>query len=469
MNSDASADVAGTPVVSPLERLGRWDGTNFVNVEAGSVNSTNVHALCHGWCRGLAVQVDTASRFLHVWDQDATTEEGSRFDRWLAPLATAIVAADPDATVLAYSWADDAATSSAAMTALRSQRRTTVNGQRLAIGLTQALSVDEHRIHLIGYSHGAKVATISAALLEPPPVHLTILDSPENALPILGGALNDLSSYLRAIASGRGGTSTFVDNYVSHYGVRYGVQTGLGAVVDVVLDPDEHPIDAAPSDHAYSWAWYVKSAEDLDRGVGFAWSPLLGTATRPDATQLLQSELTGDGETTDCLSLEPAAFVATGGVAGRLRDRTRDVLDEPRTLSTSGTSSYSGVYWRRSGDLLAVSQLRWKSGPQDATVRIVGNGVERARVRRGWANGDEQRIRILLGTDRAGPIPFTVALESDEPAEVDVYRASAVVGINLPAGAEYRRWLRPFAFAAVVGAVGIAAVASRRLLRRSGE
>lgn len=470
MSHDMSRAAVASVDVGPLQRLGRWDGVRFVPVTSGSVASTNVHVLCHGWCRGLAPQIERANGFLYVWDEGAETEEGSRFDRWLAPLATAIIAADPSAAVLAYSWADDAATSSASLTALRSQRRTTVNGQRLAVALEQALSDGEHQVHLVGYSHGAKVATIGAALLEPPPAHLTILDSPENALPILGGALNDLSSYLRAIAPGGGSGSTFVDNYVSHFGVQYGVQKGLGAVVDVVLDPDDHPIDAAPSPHAYSWAWYVKSAEHVDRGVGFAWSPLLGRMAHPDATQIIQTEPSRDGDTNDWLSLEPAAFVRTGGVAGRLRDRVRGSLDEPRTLSTSGMNSYSGVYWRRSGDLLGVIRLRWKYGPPTATVRVVGNRFERARVQKGWAKGDDQRVPIMVGTDRTGPISFTITLESDGPAEVDVYGASAIAGINLPAGAEYRRWLRPIALAAVfVGMTTVLAVSIRRIFRGDAE
>ena len=229
--------------IPALHRLGRWDGGSFAPVGESSVRETRVHVITHGWARGLRSAVSKKGGFLLAWDEEAVTEGGSRFDRWFAPLAEAIAADDPGAAVLAFSWVDDSATAQAATNSLKSQLRTTINGQRLAAALRLALNGAEQDLHVIGFSHGAKVATVASVLLDPMPRHLTILDSPDNMVPILGGALNDLSSYLRLLTVGSPTADTFIDNYPSHFGVQYGKAPGLGSIVDVTLDPDAHPLE----------------------------------------------------------------------------------------------------------------------------------------------------------------------------------------------------------------------------------
>src|SRR5262249_24682620 len=109
-------------------------------------------------------------------------------------LAYAITQADPKAVVLAYSWIDDSATDDALggipAHAYLSEAYTALNGTRLADALEQALPTAFHtdggQLHLIGHSHGSKVATVAADVLTQTGnanfgvAHLTILDSPED-------------------------------------------------------------------------------------------------------------------------------------------------------------------------------------------------------------------------------------------------------------------------------------------------
>jgi len=86
----------------PLERLGRWNGSGWDPVDADAIGHGDVRILSHGWAPGMRPLVEASPRFLRVWDPDAITAEGARFDRWYAPLAHAIRESDPTATVLAY-------------------------------------------------------------------------------------------------------------------------------------------------------------------------------------------------------------------------------------------------------------------------------------------------------------------------------------------------------------------------------
>lgn len=435
-------------------------------VSGRSITEQRVHVLVHGWGRGLAAAVADAGGFLLVWDERAETPEGGRFDRWFGPLAEAILADDPEAAVLAFSWVDESATAQGALNSIRSQLRTTVNGQRLAVALEAALPDGDHDVHLIGYSHGAKVVAIGATLLEPPPRHVTILDSPENTLPILGGALNDLTSYMRVLAPGNIVDDVFVDNYASHFGIRYGLEDGLGGVVDTVLDPERFPMEAAPTEHAYAWAWYLDSARNVDRSVGFAWSPLRSKPAEPVATQLRQAGEVGD-PSPDPMTLEEHPDRPPATIGAKVRTRAREEVDRPRVLSVPGKSSRTGLFWRRSGDLLGSAVIDWEYAPDDAMVRMFANRTERARAVRGWTEASRQHLTIPLGSARSGPMFIHVSLESEEPAKVAVGRATAIQGLLLPSGAEYRAWIRPIALVASIGVVAaIGALLAAALGRR---
>ncbi|MGI9642191.1 MAG: hypothetical protein ACR2N9_05355 [Acidimicrobiia bacterium] len=458
-------------VVSPLERLGRWDGEAWVGVETGSIQSSRIHVIVHGWAPGMRSTVETHDGFLRVWDPEATTPDGRRFDRWFGPLAEAILRDDPDATVLAYSWIDESATRTGATRSVKSQLRTTVNGQRLAISVREALSGGQHELHLIGYSHGAKVATVAALAIEPAPMHLTILDSPDSLIPAIGGALNDLGSYLRLLSPGvvadasyRGATTedrteTFVDTYSSAFGEPYGSGPGLGWITDVILRPAEHPIEEAPSEHAYAWAWYLESARHPENGVGYAWSPLRG-GIRPPGTQLRQIE---GGE--DRLELEEHEEVTPAPTAVQLRSRVRDKVMPPRRLSSDDGRSV-GVFWRRSGDLWMTAPVRWIEGPDDARLVLYGDRTERARSVKGWSAASQRLVQVSLGGARPGPMLVTAEVVSPEFAEVEIGQVAAVNGLILPSRTELRMWFRPLLMLTLATAGAVFTLGALRLARR---
>ena len=106
--------MARQTMAHPLERLGRWNGSGWDPVDADAIGHGDVRILSHGWARNAAL-VEASPRFLRVWDPDAITSEGARFDRWYAPLAHAIRESDPTATVLAYTWVDQSATTTGKM------------------------------------------------------------------------------------------------------------------------------------------------------------------------------------------------------------------------------------------------------------------------------------------------------------------------------------------------------------------
>jgi hypothetical protein len=273
------------PEVAPIKRLGRWDGTTFVPVSPASVSTGPVYVLVHGWAPGYlaAVQHFRGPGPLLAWSPQAVNALGQPLFADFDPLAAAIVRDDPEATVLGFSWVDDSATALSPLDAWQSEARTDLNGQRLAAALGQVFApgfdAAGGTIHLIGHSHGAKVATVAAIALERPPAQLTLLDSPENVLAQLPGAANHLEGYLPLLPIGRGPGRTFVDNYFSLTGERYGTFPSLAAVVDVQLFPLQYPrltIDDLIARHGYPVDWYARSATDLAAGVGFAWSAPVG-------------------------------------------------------------------------------------------------------------------------------------------------------------------------------------------------
>jgi len=232
-----------------------------------------------------------------------------------AGLASQLRQADPDAVVLAYSWVDDSATTLPGA----SESRTTLNGARLATALEQVLSTaggGPRGLHLIGHSHGSKVATVAATLLRPKGVavnQLTILDSPEQGPSVTAfNATNNLWYFLSALNVDRGQAAgtTFVDNYISQLDRRIGQIQGydpfaasavqvstLQQVVDVSLNPQ--PIQrSAPSAfdsfaHRYAPAWYAGGSAGWSSNptptVANQWSPLV---TNPGVTKPVPAHAT---------------------------------------------------------------------------------------------------------------------------------------------------------------------------------
>ncbi len=462
--ADSIPCLMGAHSTHPIGRLGRWNGAQWLPVEPGSIVARNVHVVTHGWARGLGPQVKKAGGFVLVWDERAETSEGARFDRWFGPLADAIRSQDPGCDVLAFSWCDESATAQGAANGIKSQLRTTVNGQRMAVALQAALGSNDQQVHLIGFSHGAKVVAVAATLMPAVPRHVTLLDSPENSLPIIGGALNDLTAYLNVLAPGNLDSVTFVDNYPSHFGIRYGTEPGLGGVVDTALDPEKFPLET-PTPHTYSYSWYLESAEQPAKRVGFAWSPLLADPAPVHYTQLRQ-RTPEEGAVPEPFALELSPAIRLGGIGTKAMERIRKQVDTPRLLTEPGKTRAYGFFWRRGGDIMAATRVRWHSGPDDALVKVFANRTERARTRKGWTTTAEQHVTVPLASARPGPMLLTIELESRGPAEVEIGRATAVQGMMLPGGAEARAWVRPVAGSVAVTFFFAAVALLTRRLRR---
>jgi hypothetical protein len=138
------------------------------------------------------------------------------------------------------------------------------------------IGAGDSRLHLIGHSHGAKVATVATARLEGDGIqvaHLTLLDSPESSVGPdnwYDGSYNNLDILLATLDIGAESAQTFVDNYFSIFGRRYGDD----GAINVELNPDV--IDALPGpSHAYPVEWYAKTTA-LRNGFALGWSPLVG-------------------------------------------------------------------------------------------------------------------------------------------------------------------------------------------------
>lgn len=341
-----------------LQRLGRWDGTTFVPVQPGSVPAGNTIVMSHGWTPGYldiweGLQA-TSDQLVTYWDpgmNNAST--GEPLSSGFATLAAALQGADPDATVMMFSWADQSSTALNPFVAYATERATEVNGHRLATALDQALAPgfgdDGGQVHLIGHSFGANVATTAALALTDSPRQLTLFDSPEVNLTEFLGLANLLRYKLTRLDIGRGPGQTFVDNYRSLLGERYAVFPGLGEVADIELLPP--PSDPSELKHEFPIGWYATSASTPGSQVGYAWSPLAGADvstvgslyTQNDATQPLQlDEVAGPpvGAVDDRIALAVTPLVIPGGNNGDLTITGTG----PTTVNTTFTTDESSLW-----------------------------------------------------------------------------------------------------------------------------
>ena len=305
--------------VSPypaLSRLGRWDGTGFVAVTPASVGAGDVVVMTHGWAAGLLDTYEAAQSastgLVTMWDPAMVDPKtGAPVDELFAGLAAAIVSADPTTTVLLYSWIDQSSTTLNPLAAYAPERATEVNGNRMAVAIEQALTSGfasgGGRLHLVGHSFGANVATTAAIALGSTglgaPRQLTLFDSPEVDLARIGGAKNDLRYKLPRLDIGRTAETTFVDNYVSLVGEPYAGYPGLGQVVDVRLEPPA--ADPGVDKHQFPIGWYAASAAARASDVGLWWSPLVGAADTALATSWRQVS----ADPTEQLELVPTGPV----------------------------------------------------------------------------------------------------------------------------------------------------------------
>jgi hypothetical protein len=345
----SALDSLGAFVVNPeaplLSRLARFvpsaipSLSNWTTVSAADTNldaknnggKTNIYVIAHGWAPGLATMVQkngTPSNPLKWWQTLDTSlmgspgtpaspemfygSSGAGIQISPSGLAYAITQADPKAVVLAYSWIDDSATDDVAgipAGAYQSEAYTALNGTRLADALQLALPgvfhADGGQLHLIGHSHGSKVATVAADVLTATGqsnwsvAHLTILDSPEDGASLLvrkSDSANNLWYFLGALNIGRSSGQTFVDNYISELDAPLGVVQGvdpfntsstksvLQQIVDVNLNGGLLFNSTNVGDlHAYAFNWYggasVAWAQNPSPNVADRWSPLVNPAT----------------------------------------------------------------------------------------------------------------------------------------------------------------------------------------------
>jgi hypothetical protein len=335
----AFARPADTPSLTPIERLAYYDPASgqFVPVTPNDPRlvGKDVTVLVHGWAPGYIDWVNAAAAQGQVleWWQTFPGQPGynAAISGGLAPdsawlldghtegsivvssqgMAQDILASDPNAAVLAYSWIDDSATGVGAYTgipegAYLSEAKTTINGERLAVALEEVLGSEaqfQGKLQLMGHSHGSKVVTVAAVALaqasSPITVNqLTILDSPESSDTNLGyvlaeeGASNNNWYFVQNLNINRQDPSaTFVDNYISYFDEPFdmisypGSNPNLGQVVDVSLDAEPYSAYDPGGQHSYAAYWYAGSSEaalDFGNVVGRQWSPLLPVNTGPN-------------------------------------------------------------------------------------------------------------------------------------------------------------------------------------------
>jgi hypothetical protein len=320
--SDWAATVQGN-CFSNIQRLGQWTGDTIVvpsgtdpspyfepvapSSLGGGATPPTIYVLAHGWAPGYRAAVNAAGGNLLWWGSGASAN-GVWASEWAwSPVAAAsvalqvnstgllqsIVALDPTAVVLAYSWIDDSATDSGDLNldeVYRSEAYTHINGIRLANALEEAIApsfwnAQTGLLRLIGHSHGSKVATVAARTLQQwgmRVAHLTILDAPETDLTLEHNGSNLLGFHLEqmqiANPSYDCAAGAFVDNCASYFGVGYAGTSNLKNIVEVMLDPSKlYPWDDAGDKHSYAAAWYggaaAGAAAQNEPPLGLAWPP----------------------------------------------------------------------------------------------------------------------------------------------------------------------------------------------------
>jgi pimeloyl-ACP methyl ester carboxylesterase len=218
------------PEYPAIQRLAYYDSnaemfepfTALHTIANSSTTPDNVYVISHGWAPGYLSWVENIQKqkgnplplSWNTWQGAGKKPSDGPTTPWLfkaskthfgltsftisdTGLAQKILAVDPQATVVAYSWIDNSATNNGTFGIPKnpehSQAYTTMNGMRMAEAIVQALAPDYYqglgKVHLIGHSHGARVATEAALALQQAGKispqfdvvgQLTLFDSPEN-------------------------------------------------------------------------------------------------------------------------------------------------------------------------------------------------------------------------------------------------------------------------------------------------
>lgn len=253
--------------LAPIARLGRFDGTGFVAIEPRSIPPSHLYVLTHGWEPGWGRAV-VENPELRCW-QEVTCEP------WMRSLGQAILAADPHAVVLSYSWLDDAATARVIFAQRNALANTERQGRWMADAVAEALGEDfieqGGRMHFVGHSYGARVAALAAFYLPKRPQSLTLFDPPDAPLAGVMGGQTHLGDLLAKLNIGHAEGEIFVDNYVSMVGTQYRLEPGLSSVIDVMLTAPYSQLDYRDR-HLYPTTFYAQTG---DQDFGLGWSPLI--------------------------------------------------------------------------------------------------------------------------------------------------------------------------------------------------
>ena len=466
------ADAVHGNCFTSLERLGRWVGGSttvppggdpsgyFEPVAPGSLGGRapfKIYVVTHGWAPGYRGVVNQHGGDLLWWSSAASVNgEWASYWAWspvVAPLSPpfpvcvgllpSIAAWDPRSIILAYSWIDDSATYDDDYIDLdevyQSEAYTNTNAIRLANALELAIAksfwdLPGGLLHLIGHSHGSKVATVAALTLQNrgrQVARLTILDSPESSGSLHANAANLLGVYLEmmdlAAPSVDGSAGTFVDNYASYFGVGYTGTANLQKVVDVALAPSQlYDLDDPGDRHTYAAAFYAGAAA----GSQAQHEPLLGLAW-PPPPRIYQPALnqiwpTGTNQKSQWLLQAGASIIGscsygTTPVALTTPTYQGNVTGSPSTglaFGSAGTwpaySIFSGIYLNpEGGDGYGVAFDVFWTAPQAGDYLVVTSEAE---------DGFEEVLLVMDGV--SAPRGVNAVAFND-------YATSVVFGIRL--------------------------------------
>jgi hypothetical protein len=212
-----------------------WAGGQFNEITSSfHLIGGDVYVLVHGW----SLSLDDIS-----WVNDEE-EAGNPVplcwndSNFMPPwnqLATAITTADPNSTVLMFSWLDYSAT----IWASESQSATDGMGFILASALPNVLQSPYFtgKLHIIGFSHGCEVAARATATMQglQHVDQLTLIESPENDVAQFIAAQNKVAHQVATIQNiGSGAGHTVIDNYFGDYPpiLAYGMPCNVAGVLN---------------------------------------------------------------------------------------------------------------------------------------------------------------------------------------------------------------------------------------------
>ena len=297
------------PMCTPIQRLAKWDGINWVPVMPGDLSSGNIHVLVHGWGPGLRTFADDGGKIWNANDPKTGNDTNKDLAGILKNSAIAIKSVAPGDIVVAFNWLDMSATvrSSSDPLSLTEARQSRLKTDEATGDLVNALKsagisagVFNGKLQIIGISHGARVSALATENLYKNGKsgsiivdQLTLADSPEGVTGIVG-ANNQLADVLGGIKVGRDASSTFVDNYYSHFGESY--FTDDDDVVNVRLNPK--PSLSIGDKHIYPINWYEGASKNTTT-LGLAWSPLEGDIYKNLSSNYEQDWQNPDGSFDD--------------------------------------------------------------------------------------------------------------------------------------------------------------------------